>query len=338
MKDLVMKAGSDKAAPFGDAYSALGEAYAPPGLNRMKLRYLQCLVAIAAHRHMGRAAESLGISQPAISKTLAELENIVQTTLVIRSRRGAALTEKGLTLLGYAGSSLRTLREGLDHISSAVRPDVAVIAIGTLPTVASTVVPHAIRQFKLGWPGARLSVRSGVNAELLALLKRGELDLVLGRVAEPSEMRGLSYEHIYEEDLVLVVRPGHPLAGLSEVDPAAVVQFPMLVPLPGTAIRHSVDSFLIRHGVGLGKDMIETISDTFARAYVAISDTVWMIAVGVVEDDLRIGRLARLACDTHHTTASVGLTLRSDVVPSHAVRALLECIRAAAVQRGRAHG
>lgn len=63
-----------------------------------------------------------------------------------------------------------------------------------------------------------------------------------------------------------------------------------------------------------------------------------MIAVGVVEDDLRIGRLAQLDCDTRQTTASVGLTLRSDVVPSHAVRALLECIRVAAAQRGRETG
>ncbi|HEY9279421.1 MAG TPA: LysR family transcriptional regulator, partial [Eoetvoesiella sp.] len=151
-----MNADTDRLYNLDDAHFTLTVAEAPPGLNRIKLRHLHCLVAIAAHRHMGRAAESLGMSQPAISKTLAELENIVQAALVIRSRRGATLTEKGLTLLGYAGSSLRTLREGLDHISSTVRSDIVEIAIGTLPTVASTVAPRAIRQFKQSWPGARL--------------------------------------------------------------------------------------------------------------------------------------------------------------------------------------
>ncbi|WP_296558513.1 pca operon transcription factor PcaQ [Pigmentiphaga sp.] len=303
------------------------------GLGRIKLRHLQCLVAIAAHRHMGQAADALGISQPAISKTLAELEDVVQAQLVIRSKRGVGLTEKGQVLLGYAGSSLRTLREGLDHVSSTVRDDVAVIAIGTLPTVAPTIGPQAASLFKRQWPSVRLSVHTGVNAGLLALLKQGELDLVLGRVAEPSEMLGLSYEHLYEEPVVVVARPGHPLASAHRVEPEEIAACGMVVPLPGTAIRHTIDSYMVRHGVGVGREAIETLSDAFARSYVAHTDAVWMIALGVVEHDLRAGSLARLACDTQHTSASVGLTLRSDAVPSHAVRALIECIRAAAARR-----
>jgi len=314
-----------------DVQNTFSEAMS--GLGRVKLRHLQCLVAIAAHRHMGRAAESLCISQPAISKTLTELESLLDTALVVRSRRGAALTEKGLVLLGYAGSSLRTLREGLDQISSAVRSDVVTIAIGTLPTVASTVVPLAVQLFKQSWPAARLSVRAGVNADLLALLKRGELDLVLGRLAEPAEMQGLSYEHFYEEELVLVARPGHPLAVGHQVEPAAVLAYPMVIAPVGTAIRHSVDLFFLRHGLGIGRDTVETVSDTFSRAYVCSSQAVWVIAIGVVEEDLRTGRLVRLPCVALNTRASVGLTLRSDVVPSRAVRALLDSVRQVAAQR-----
>ena len=308
------------------------------GLGRIKLRHLQCLVAIAAHRHMGQAADALGISQPAISKTLSELEDAVQAQLVVRSKRGVWLTEKGQVLLRYAGSSLRTLREGLDHISSEIRDDVAVIAMGTLPTVAPTIGPQAASLFKRNWPSVRLSVHTGVNAGLLALLKRGELDLVLGRVAEPSEMLGLSYEHLYEEPVVVVARPGHPLAAAARVEPAEIAACGMVLPLPGTAIRHTIDSYLVRHGVGVGREAIETLSDAFARSYVASTDAVWLIALGVVERDLAAGALVRLACDTLHTSASVGLTLRSDAVPSQAVRALLDCIRAAAASRRKQSG
>lgn len=330
-----MEADSAPSALFGDSRPDASRPFseAPSGLGRIKLRHLQCLVAIAAHRHMGRAAESLCISQPAISKTLTELESLLGASLVVRSRRGAALTEKGLILLGYAGSSLRTLREGLDQISSTVRSDVVTIAIGTLPTVASTVVPRAVQLFKQSWPAARLSVRAGINADLLALLKRGELDLVLGRLAEPAEMQGLSYEHFYEEELVLVTCPGHPLAASRQVEPAAILAYPIVIAPVGTAIRHSVDLFFLRHGLSIGRDAVETVSDTFSRAYVCNSQAVWVIAVGVVEEDLRSGRLVRLRCGALNTMASVGLTLRSDVVPSRAVRALLDCVRQIAAQR-----
>ncbi len=84
-------------------------------MDRIKLRHLHSLVAVSEHGALVRAAEALSVTQPAVSKTLAELEDIVGQQLFKRSPRGVALTDAGQQLLRYAGSSLRTLREGLDE-------------------------------------------------------------------------------------------------------------------------------------------------------------------------------------------------------------------------------
>jgi LysR family pca operon transcriptional activator len=306
------------------------------GWNRTKLRHLHCVLAIASHGHMGRAAHALGISQPALSKTLSEFEDMLGVRLFTRSRSGVVATEAGQVLLGYAGSSLRTLREGLDHVSSAVRPEAPTIAFGALPTVAQTVAPEAVRLFRQKWPATRFKVHIGMNSELLALLKRGEIDLLLGRLADPSEMLGVSYEHLYAEDVVIVVRPGHPLARMPIVEPHALSPYCMLLPMPATAIRHSIDSFLIRSSTSIEGGSIETMSDSFCRAYVQVSEAIWFMAIGTVEQDLARGTLVRLACDTRHTTGSVGLTLRSDGVRPQVVTELIDCIRIAAAARRQA--
>ncbi|WP_119152897.1 pca operon transcription factor PcaQ [Caldimonas tepidiphila] len=300
-------------------------------LSRIKLRHLQCLLAVAQHRHLGRAAQALAISQPAVSKTLAELEDILGVPMFDRSRRGVVLTPQGQTLLGYAGSSLRTLREGVELVQGAGAEGSAPVAVGLLPTAAAALLPEAMVRFRRLHPRGRLQAHTGHYGEMLARLKRGELDLVLGRQAEPAEMTGLSFEPLYTEDMVLAVRPGHPLlAADGAFALARLAEHELLLPSEGSIVRRSADAFLIGHAIGPPAATVETISITFGRAYAQGSDAVWFVPLGIAAPDLRAGTLVRLPVDTSSTNAAVGLTLRGDAVPSQAVTALVQAIREAA--------
>lgn len=300
-------------------------------LSRLKLRHLQCLLAVAQHRHLGRAAQALAISQPAVSKTLAELEDILGVPLFDRSRRGVVLTAQGQTLLGYAGSCLRTLREGVELVRGAGEETSAPIAVGLLPTAEAQLFPAALQRFRRTHPRGRLLIQTGGGyGEMLARLKRGELDLVLGRQAEPAEMTGLSFEPLYTEDMVLAVRPGHPLLAAAPFDLARLAEQELLLPSEGSIVRRSADAFLIGHGIGPPAATVETMSVTFSRVHAQASDAVWFVPVGIAAPDLRAGTLVRLPVDTASTSAAVGLTLRGDAVPSQAVTALVQAIREAA--------
>jgi len=301
--------------------------------HRLKLRHVRGLVAIAEHGKLVKAAEALAITQPAVSKLLAELEDIVGQRLVERTRKGVTLNSAGRILLRYAGSSLRTLREGLDSIARSRDVDAPVIVIGALPTVAATVLPVALRRFESDVPQARLRVLTGTNAQLLALLRQAEIDVVIGRLADPADMRALAFEHLYTEPLVFAVRPGHPLARRARVTVSDVVAYRFALPDAGTPIRQHADQFFIASGYGVPDAYLETIDLAFGRSYVLQSDAIWFAPLGAVEHDVQHCVLYRLPLDTTSTLGPVGLSVRADWVPSDAVQRLLAEIRAAAASR-----
>jgi len=160
-------------------------------------------------------------------------------------------------------------------------------------------------------------------------LRDGALDVVIGRMGEAGTMKGISFTLLYTEDVVFVTRPGHPL--LKAPDLRRIGDWPVIYPSPGSAIRPLVDRYLLAHGVPVPATRIETVSGAFGRVLVPVSDMVWIISGGVVANELRDGRLARLPFETGLTTGPVGLMTRADGETSAAqalfIRLVLECAR-----------
>lgn len=295
--------------------------------GRIKLRHLQALVAVAQHRHLTRAAQALAVTQPAVSKTLMELEEILGVQLLQRSPRGVSLTLPGELLVRHAGTALRAVREGLDALGALDAQAAPVLALGLLPTAAAKVFPAAVTRYRESFPHGRLQVLTTGYSEMLSRLKRGELDLVLGRQAETEEMTGLTFEPLYSEPMVLVAGPGHPLLRGRRQDALRQLgDHTLLLPTEGSVIRRTADAFLLGRGVE-APATVETMSATFARALVLASDAVWFVPLGIVEPDLRAGSLARLPVDTASTVAAVGLTLQAGATLSAAAEAMVRAIR-----------
>ncbi|WP_176400643.1 pca operon transcription factor PcaQ [Pigmentiphaga sp. NML030171] len=301
--------------------------------HRLKLRHLNALLAVTEQGGLVAAAKALKITQPAVSKALAELEDIVGQRLLERTRKGIELTTAGRILVRYTGSGIRTLREGLDSIAQARSADAPILVIGVLPNVAATVLPPAVQRFLHEVPSARVRVRTGSNAYLIGLLRQGELDVVIGRLAEPSDMQGLSFEYLYPEPVVFAVRPGHPLLAAPALRLAMLKPYRMVLPDAGTRLREAVDQFLLASGLGMPDLAIETIDVSFGRSFVLNSDAIWCAPVGVVETDVSCGTLVRLALPTASSAGPVGLSLRADRLPSDALQRLLTEIRLSAAER-----
>ncbi len=296
---------------------------------RIKLRHLSAFVEVVRLSGVGHAAESLGLSQPALSKTIAELEEIFRVKLFDRSGRTLKLTSFGEVFHRYAGASLTALKQGMRSMALVQRDEAAAFAIGALPTVSARILPYAAAHFTAQNLGLKPRIITGPNAYLLSQLRLGEVDFVIGRMAEPEMMRGFAFEYLYAEGIALVVRPGHPLLEAKRFDLAAIANYQLLMPPPGSIIRPTVERYLISHALGPFVSEIETISDNFARAYVRASDAVWIISEGVVAVELAHGFLARLPADTSATLGPVGLTTRTDIQPSMPAQLFAQSVRAA---------
>jgi LysR family transcriptional regulator, pca operon transcriptional activator len=294
-------------------------------LGRIRLRHLQCFLAVAQHGTLHRAAEALAISQPAVTKTLNELEQILGVRLFERGRRGAVITPEASVFLRHANASVTALQQAVDSTVRG-RADVPV-RIGVLPTVAPSVMPRVLQRFRSQRPQVEIVVMTGVNRGLLAQLRNRELDAVIGRLASPDEMIGLTFEALYAEPLVIVARPTHPLLKRAPLALDKIGQFPLIVPLAGTVIRHSADSFLGSRGVVPRLGLTETLSSSLAQRLVRDSDALWITPLSAAEGELAAGTLARLQVSTTGTEEPVGLLMRHDMLPSTALQTLLVAIR-----------
>jgi DNA-binding transcriptional LysR family regulator len=298
-------------------------------LSRIRLRHLTCFVVVAQERTLARAAARLHLSQPAVSKTLAELEDLAGRRLVERGRAGTQLTPAGEQFLRYAVEVTQALESAAAVLTGAAVPIAPAVRVAALPTVASGLLVHALARLRERRPHAKVSVRTGDNPELLAWLRSGEVDVVVGRMAEPAMMQGVSFELLYNESLAVVTRPQHPLAvaGDKPVPPIALLDYPLVVPGAGTTPRHDVEGFFAAHGAVLPPGRTETNSVSLARALTLLSDAVWITPQHPVQLDLDRRWLRRLNVPVPGNAEPVGILSRSGTPPSELAAQLMDNLR-----------
>jgi len=302
--------------------------------GRIKYRQIVCFLEVAERRSFVRAADALHSTQPAVSKTIAELEDALGVVLFERSRRGVQLTSYGEAFRLHAGASVAALRQGVESLVGAQFGGGLRIGIGLLPTVAASVVPRAVKRAKSEGLAATVYLATGTNDVLLKLLKDEQLDLVVGRFADVGLMRDLAFEHLFSEEIVLVGRAGHPLGGQRRVPLRAIADYTVLLPESGSIIRPMIDTLLVSRGVSQIADVIETTSPTFGRAYLRISDAIWIISRGVVADEIASGELVELPIEVDVVTGPVGITTRAETPPTLSIQLISRALRAAAIDMG----
>ena len=294
--------------------------------QRIRLRHLHTFVAVAQQGTLGRAAETLNLSQPALSKTLNELEQLTGTRLFERGRLGAQLTLVGEQFLTHAVKVLDALNTAGQALNRKEGLNSDIVRIGALPTAALGILPTVIGQFHKQQKDITLQVATMNNTMLLAGLKSGEIDIGIGRMSDPELMSGLNYELLFLESLKLVVRPGHPL--LQEtVTLSRVMEWPVVVSPKGTIPRQNAETLLQSQGCKIPAGCIETLSASLSRQLTVDYDYIWFVPSGAVKDDLRRGLLTALPVPTQGAGEPIGILTRVDATFSSGAQTLLSAIR-----------
>lgn len=300
--------------------------------SAIRLRHLHAFIAVCEERHVGRAAVRLTLTQPAVSKTLSELEAIVGHRLLLRGRRGSHPTDRGETFLRHARAVIDALSAAGAALAGS-RVGQPVVRLGVLPTVAPALVPGAIGRFRLVHNDVGLVVFTKGNADLLDLVRGGLVDVAIGRMSDPASTSGLTFELLYLEGLALAVRRGHPLAGGTVVDLARVLDFPLVICTAGTVPHRNTEALLGAHGLRVPANCVQTIDVAVASCIVEQSDAVWIAPCGAVQAMGGLEPLRIQGADAAGTTEPVGLFRRIDSVPGAETQALIDCLREAARDR-----
>ena len=205
--------------------------------KRDRLRQLRAFCNAARLGSITQAAVHLGLSQPAVSLHVRELENELEAILFDRSGSGISLTPAGETLYELSKPLVKGMDElpvnFIDRIDDNVsgRLHVAASVAG-----ASFVLPPYVKQFRDRYPAIRLRVRNCLLSEGVKLLLDDEVEFVLG-VKDPYPEDTLEYRNLLPYDIVLITSLDHPLAGRETVSPEEASAWPAIVPPAGTYSR-----------------------------------------------------------------------------------------------------
>ncbi|AZP81652.1 hydrogen peroxide-inducible genes activator [Mycobacterium avium subsp. paratuberculosis] len=269
---------------------------------------LRAFVAVAEKRQFSGAATALGVSQSTLSQALAALEAGLGTQLVERSTRRVFLTPQGAELLPHAQAVVEAADAFTAAAAGSADPLRAGMRLGLIPTVAPYVLPTVLAGIAERRPGLTLRVTEDQTERLLAVLREGALDAAL--IALPAETAGVTAIPIYDEDFVLALPPGHPLAGKRRVPATALADLPLLLD-EGHCLRDQ--ALDVCHKAGVRAELANTRAASLATAVQCVTGGlgVTLIPQSAVPVEASRSRLGLAQFAAPRPGRRIGLVFRS---------------------------
>jgi DNA-binding transcriptional LysR family regulator len=257
----------------------------------INLHHLRLFASIVEHGGFTKAAGRLNLSQPAISKSLNELEKQLDVVLLDRSGRSMRLTDAGRTLYARASELFGVERMAEQELRELRGLERGVLRIGASTTIATYMLPPVLGRFHARHPRVRIQASSANTRSVLRMLLQSRVDaaLVEGPVSHPL----IDVRPWREDELVVIAAPGHALLTESRVDVTALADQTFLVREPGSGTRVVSERALALHGVRLTKTMRVGGTEAIKQA-VAAGLGLAIVSRAAARDQLSLGKLAIL--------------------------------------------
>ena len=201
----------------------------------MSLRDLEYLVALARHRHFGKAAEACHVSQPTLSGQIQKLEQQLRVTLLERNNRQVHMTAVGQQIVEIAQRMLQDHQQIRTIAAQAGDPLAGELRLGAFPTLAPYYFAKAIGQLKLGLPKLTLTLIEEKTNNLISLLRQGDIDAAL--LALPVADDHFQVRQLFEDQFVVALPEAHPLAAKEIIAESDLQPYPLLLLEEGHCFR-----------------------------------------------------------------------------------------------------
>ena len=298
---------------------------------RLKTRQLLLIVALSEEGNIHRAAQVLNMTQPAASKLLKDLEDVLGVQLFERLPRGMQPTWYGETMIRHARAALNSLNQANDEVQAAKNGQFGQVNLGAITSPGVDLLPTTIATVKREHPNLRITIQIESSNVLIDQLNRGTLDLVIGRLSEEHDTVDLRYEAISNESVCAVARPGHPLfATASQLSIVELLDFCWIVPPIGSVMRHKFDLMFQELDLPQLTNRVETSSLLFLTKMMQQSDMVSIMAADVARYYASHDMLRILPLDLPCEMEPFGFITRRDKPLSPAAQVLLTELKASA--------
>ena len=297
-------------------------------MQAITLRHLRALVALSDLKLIARVSEALGVTQPAVSKQIAELERIVGVPVVTRDRNRLYLTPIGVRLADHARLALGQLDRAAFDIEAMTSGVSGSVSVGVVSSVAPNLMSGTIELFKRSTPQANVSVSEGHFVELLPQLEAGALDLVIARIWQPQELAGIDQMALFSEPIVVVAGHNHPLSQGGDVTWTDVTTYPWILPQPGSVARQAVDALFAANGLSPPNNTIASLSIALNLELLRAMPALGLLPQRLAQAQAARGETVILPLDTRDLLSEARCFWRKDQVSQNATLTLfLKCLR-----------
>jgi LysR family transcriptional regulator of gallate degradation len=287
-------------------------------------RRVRAFVALAEQHHMPSVARSLGITQPAVSIAVRQMEDSIGVALFDRSARGMVPTPAGAALALRLKRALAEIRHAVADIAALRGVTQGTVTVGALPLGRTRLLPESIADVVGKYPELHVATMEGTFEALAAGLRAGDLDFILGALRPAEFASDLKGEPLADDELAIVARSGHPWLQRKRIPPRDLARARWLLPRVNTPTRTLFERALAKRGLPPPSVVVETSDLAVLRGVLLNSELLTAISPRQLSFELAAGLLALLPVPLPDTRRVIGITRRADSIPSPGAKILME--------------
>ena len=287
----------------------------------------QALIATDEYQSFTLAARRLGLAQPTVHRAVTTLEHEAGRPLFERRAHGVVATRAAQVLAQTARLAFAELDQATADLAELQGREVGRIVIGAMPLSRSFLLPRAIGLFRQHRPTLPIRALDGPYDDMMTGLRRGEVDFLIGALRDPAPLGDIVQEFLFDDILVMVAAPTHPLHATQGLILANLAAYPFVVSTEGTPTRAAFDR-LFSEARLRPASLVETGSMILMRELLQRSDNIGCISRLQVQAEVASGALSVLPLVLPQTVRPIGLTRRADWMPTLAQQEFIKTLKA----------
>ncbi|MDB5928808.1 MAG: transcriptional regulator, LysR family [Polaromonas sp.] len=297
-------------------------------LNRLRMRQVALILAVGEHGTLRKASSELGMTQPAATKMIQELESALGQRLFERVGRGQKLTPAGLSVLGHFRGMRGSVEAMTRELSELQQGSAGRLSVGTIMAPSPNLLTGAVIALKQAYPLLSVDITMDTSDRLLELLREGTLDLAIGRLRD-EHRQDYSFKPLANEALALVVGVHHPLRRQAEVDFSSLLAYAWILQPVGSPMREVLDQEFRMLQVLPPRGLIETASILTTTDLIVKTDMIAVMPRSIADTYAVHGLVHVLPCHIQHKMESFGSITGKDRPLSEAAQFFLAALHRA---------
>lgn len=297
---------------------------APPFDRQATAAQIKALVAVANTGSFTVAARDLGRAQPTVHRAARALEALAGVPFFRTTAVGVELTPAAQAFVLGAKLAQSEVRQGVEEISRELGEDKGTFVLGSLPLARTHIVPQAAHALVSDLRSVQVRVVDGRYAELLRSLREGDIDCLIGALRNPAPADDVIEEKLFDDDLVMVAHPDHPLAGRSDFTVEDTLAFPWVASPRNTPAGQYLFQLLRIQERSRSPVRVVSSSLILLRSMLAQGDYLSIISRHQIAPEIAAGNMAVLDMALVGNSRPIGLTYRRDWRPTQTQARFIE--------------